>query len=337
MAAVFLMQPWGQSVASIVSLIVLVTMGRTRKLNTATKHDNAAVTADMMWRLIVGIGAVPTLVAFMLRATIPESFRYMLGASNIKQITHSMNRFYAGKRVLPFQEEDQRSIETAPYPGESQIRARLEDDELFRSDAVIDEEGEIEISELRNSGMLWSQISSSPENRTLVIPAFSPQELRNHFISNGNWRQLASISLCGFFLNIAISLLGTSDLRVLNKVWTFSRAQNATSTLAKSETNDSGAELYDALFNGATRSLAIVSAAAVIGSLIVIKFVNRFRRRYVFVLLSIVFALILILTGVFVITGVADSVIIIPLYIACNLVFNLGKFPPQYTWVLKHS
>ena len=70
MAAVFLMQPLGQLLASVVGLAVLLTVGR--NLNTETDLEASRVVVDRIWRYVVGVGAIPALVAIGFRLTIPR-------------------------------------------------------------------------------------------------------------------------------------------------------------------------------------------------------------------------------------------------------------------------
>lgn len=78
MAAVFSMQGLGQLFAAIVALIVTAAFRRSF-LGIATEQDcdyACQVAADRCWRIIVGIGALPTILALYYRITIPETPRY---------------------------------------------------------------------------------------------------------------------------------------------------------------------------------------------------------------------------------------------------------------------
>ena len=67
MAAVFAMQGFGILAASIVSLIFTVIYKEE-----ILEHNNF----DSVWRLIIGVGAIPGAFAIYYRLTIPESPRY---------------------------------------------------------------------------------------------------------------------------------------------------------------------------------------------------------------------------------------------------------------------
>lgn len=89
MGSVFAMQGLGQFGAGIIALIV--TAGFKESLLTATGTNATAVVAscdgvcllavDKMWRVIIGMGAVPGCIALYFRLTIPETPRYTFDVS----------------------------------------------------------------------------------------------------------------------------------------------------------------------------------------------------------------------------------------------------------------
>ena len=64
MAAVFLMQPLGQLCAYCAGITALHTFGSSK------------AEVDKLWRYVVGVGAIPTLLALLFRLSMPESGRY---------------------------------------------------------------------------------------------------------------------------------------------------------------------------------------------------------------------------------------------------------------------
>ena len=78
MAAVFAMQGIGQFAAAMIALITVA--GFKGSLSTATSVSECdgvcGLAVDKMWRVIIGFGAVPGLVALYYRLTIPETPRY---------------------------------------------------------------------------------------------------------------------------------------------------------------------------------------------------------------------------------------------------------------------
>lgn len=70
MSAVFAMQGFGQVAASIVGIIV------TAAYKSAIQADQSNL--DYVWRIVIGLGAVPGAVALYYRLTIPETPRYTM-------------------------------------------------------------------------------------------------------------------------------------------------------------------------------------------------------------------------------------------------------------------
>ncbi|KAF6009323.1 Inorganic phosphate transporter pho84 [Brettanomyces bruxellensis] len=83
MGAVFANQGWGQLLAGVVALIVVVAYKSVLiKADTAAQCDATCVkSCDQMWRILIGMGAIPGLIALYFRLTIPESPRYTFDVS----------------------------------------------------------------------------------------------------------------------------------------------------------------------------------------------------------------------------------------------------------------
>lgn len=78
MSAVFLMQPLGQLCAYGAGL-------------TASRafRNSTVIDIDKLWRYVVGIGAVPTLLALAFRLSMPESGRYQFDVKENVAKTHT--------------------------------------------------------------------------------------------------------------------------------------------------------------------------------------------------------------------------------------------------------
>ncbi|KAM6493753.1 inorganic phosphate transporter [Amanita muscaria] len=82
--AVFAFQGWGNFASSLVSLI-LVTAYKSQLLSETTAKP---IAIDYMWRLLIGLGCVPAVVALYFRLTIPETPRFTMDIErNIDQAT----------------------------------------------------------------------------------------------------------------------------------------------------------------------------------------------------------------------------------------------------------
>ncbi|KAK2463460.1 hypothetical protein APHAL10511_004546 [Amanita phalloides] len=74
MTAVFASQGWGNFAAALVSLVVVVAY-KNQLLHETITH---LVSVDYMWRLLIGLGCVPAVVALYFRLTIPETPRFTI-------------------------------------------------------------------------------------------------------------------------------------------------------------------------------------------------------------------------------------------------------------------
>lgn len=91
-SAVFSFQGWGQLVASIVACIVVA--GFKNSINADVSGDFAAV--DKSWRILIGMGCVPGVIALYFRLTIPETPRFTMDIErNIQQASRDIVRMLA--------------------------------------------------------------------------------------------------------------------------------------------------------------------------------------------------------------------------------------------------
>jgi MFS transporter, PHS family, inorganic phosphate transporter len=65
MAAVFLMQPVSNLIASALAMVLLVTLGRNSGLAAERDDETAALAVDKMWRIVVGLGGVPAVITLL--------------------------------------------------------------------------------------------------------------------------------------------------------------------------------------------------------------------------------------------------------------------------------
>jgi PHS family inorganic phosphate transporter-like MFS transporter len=90
MAAVFSAQGWGNFTSAIVSIIVIVAYKSEILAEPVT--DLKAI--DQCWRLIIGLGCVPGVIALYFRLTIPETPRYTMDIErNIKQASQDVDTY----------------------------------------------------------------------------------------------------------------------------------------------------------------------------------------------------------------------------------------------------
>ncbi|WVQ71037.1 phosphate:H+ symporter [Cryptococcus sp. DSM 104548] len=90
MTAVFSAQGWGNLTSAIVSVIVVAAY----KSSIQSEPLNDLRAVDQSWRLIIGIGCVPAVIALYFRLTIPETPRYTMDIErNIKQASQDVDTY----------------------------------------------------------------------------------------------------------------------------------------------------------------------------------------------------------------------------------------------------
>jgi PHS family inorganic phosphate transporter-like MFS transporter len=99
MGAVFANQGWGQLLGGIVAIICIAGYKSDINVNSNALCDAACQKAcDQMWRILIGFGAVPGLVALYFRLTIPESPRYTFDVANeIEKAAADTGKFVSGQ------------------------------------------------------------------------------------------------------------------------------------------------------------------------------------------------------------------------------------------------
>ncbi|BGO99763.1 hypothetical protein JCM10021v2_003440 [Rhodotorula toruloides] len=90
MVATFWSQGWGQLAAAIVTIVCLAAF----KKQILNDPVNYAHHLDFVWRLVIGLGAVPGAVALYFRLTLPETPRFTMDVErNIKQAASDVDAF----------------------------------------------------------------------------------------------------------------------------------------------------------------------------------------------------------------------------------------------------
>lgn len=335
MASVFLMQPLGQLLAYVVGLAVLLTVGKNSGLDRLTADSDrqaAATIVDRIWRYVVGVGAIPALIAIIFRLTIPESPRYTLDVDNDgaralrdtrKYYNIHRNSSSGGSGMLQYRVDDEEN------GGLTQVsRARLQHDV-----APEDDDDSMEVEELGNGE---EEDEHEKEDETLPDP-FSWPELKRFFWDEGNINYLAGTSITWFLLDFAFYGLGINNPRVIAQIWSsqpVTDIQKATETPDWANPSDPGLSIYETLKQDGIRSIITVSVGSMLGSIILIKVINYVPRKawltWSFVAMAVLFA---VVGGSYFKAANSDlHALTIVLYIFCQLLFNLG--PNTLTFII---
>lgn len=180
MAAVFLMQPLGQLLAYGVGLA-------------AVDHLNSSqVSIDKFWRIIVGIGAAPTLLALIFRRNIPESWRYTyfvrkLPAKATSDLTDVYGRAKQRHGVASVELQDRNAQpvpETEPLVAEPDPTAGR-NETRSQPIAVRHEAPRVNVSATPGSQFRWS-------------------EFKGYLSKDSNLSKLFGVSSCWFLLDVAL-------------------------------------------------------------------------------------------------------------------------------------
>lgn len=133
--------------------------------------------------------------------------------------------------------------------------------------------------------------------------------------NTGNWQDLLAASLNWFLLDFAFYLLNVNSAHLVPDMFATPRQQPPFATM----------------FTNEWHTLVATSIGAILGGAIAIKIMNNFSRKKIQMWGFWVLGLLFLLLGILYITilergGVAA---IVTIYVLCQLVFNMGQYPPN--------
>lgn len=342
MAAVFLMQSLGQLMASVVGLVVLVAVGGNYGLATETDQVEAAIVVDRIWRYVVGVGALPALIAIIFRLPIPESPRYTLDVDNDGARALRDTEIYLRIASKNHGQDSQAAVSgnydvengsPAGYPGGHNLREVPRAADNASSVRGGEDGARMVIHDLRGDG--WE----GEDSEKLPDP-FSRQELVRFFVTDGNGMYLLGTSVCWFLLDFAFYGLGINNPRVIAQIWASQPVLDANTvdnTPDWQNPTDSELSIYETLKQDGIHSIITVSVGSLLGSIILIKAINYIPRKawqtWSFLGLGVLFA---IIGGSYFKARSTDlHALTITLYVLCQLLFNLG--PNALTFIVRDA
>ncbi|KAG1869649.1 major facilitator superfamily domain-containing protein [Suillus tomentosus] len=96
MTAVFAAQGWGQFTAALIGIIVV----QAYKSEILSSPFPCVVPVDYAWRLLIGLGCIPGVVALYFRLTIPETPRFTMDVErNVAQATEDITKVFNENNV----------------------------------------------------------------------------------------------------------------------------------------------------------------------------------------------------------------------------------------------
>ncbi|KAK0706306.1 major facilitator superfamily domain-containing protein [Lasiosphaeria miniovina] len=310
MVAVFLMQPLGQLISQLVAYGVLLGYNKTYNLQScrAPSEGDCGKIVDMIWRWVAGVGAIPALIAIIFRFQINDPGLYDLDVKDegTRAVQNTMT-LYGYRRMstqIPDSENDGESIE---------MSGDIMHDGHHMNGAAVHHEPEEELPE-----------------------QFSRKDLKDYFITQGNWRSLAGTSMCWLLLDIAFYGLGLSNPGSLAKLWAY--VPEGTTLTDVPSWNPNAAKpqssIFEALRDNAIQNLVTVCVGSMTGCLLLLLIIDYIPRKefltYSFVWMAVLF---FICGGSFFSVFHNDfHAVSIVLVALCYFSFNLG--PNTLTFVI---
>ncbi|THW16860.1 inorganic phosphate transporter [Aureobasidium pullulans] len=191
LTAVFMCQPLGQLLATLVPLIAIYAAREHLPQTTAETCDaDCLKTLDIIWRLVLGLGAVPAAASLWFRLTIIESPRYTVDiVRDDHQAAIDVNRyFYSGDHIST------RSFDPSQHDHDDEIHVEGTNESIHPM-----------------SIMEPDEVSQPPQA--------SWSDIVDYFWHQGNYRTLVATSLTWLSLDLAFYGLGMNDYTTLELIW----------------------------------------------------------------------------------------------------------------------
>ena len=264
---------------------------------------------DRLWRLVIGIGIVPAVLALGFRFTIPESPRYKLDILQNASTVYEDTRDYYGAPELDSENAEMEVLHsvTEVQPRPSTSSSEIAPDDVVECDS--DDEHRSSSAFTRPAAVAHSELP--PGDPNYVPPLASWADARNFFITEGNWQYLLGTSLAWLFLDFAFYGLGLSSPQIVSHIW--------------QDPKDARPNVFDSLRDNSVHTLIMVSIGTTIGGLLMIKVIKYASPKV------IQFWGFLVLFVLFIVTGSAWTKLLdtsrsglIVLYVLSHIAFNLG-------------
>ncbi|TRX94584.1 hypothetical protein FHL15_004536 [Xylaria flabelliformis] len=302
MAAVFLMQSVGQLAAYGFGLAVLVGVSRNSGLSPDEKNRAIAVpTIDAIWRIIIGVGAIPALISLVLRRRIPETPYYLVETGRVPDAVVAAGRVYAPEATLHLTGYDELS------PFQTASISQAEKSKAFKR--------------------VWWKSTIEYIH-----------EVKEHLSQRSRWRALLGVMLTWWLLDLAYYGLGFDNPKTISAIWLPAPANNSgmlnSTAQCGTDITQQNSAIYKTLQENFIHNLITISIGALPGSIIILFAIDYVPRvtwmMWTFVALAALFAV----NGstLFIAFQTDKHALTIVLYVLAQLAFNLG--PNTMTFIL---
>ncbi|WEW57638.1 hypothetical protein PRK78_003105 [Emydomyces testavorans] len=356
-STVFYMQPVGYLMATLVAIIALAahrkhiphTIPTTEAEIRACTEDEACRRAvDSVWRWVIGIGAIPAVVAMLFRFSIPESPRYTMEVLNRPDEALRDVNDMKWDLGIP-SSASQRDLERQGSPAATSRRSSTvsESHSANGRNAAGTEMSEIQAPVDHTSSRIGANRAPSyassqttverPYNESLDDDSIEEPEKSSrwtqfqagfikHFIINGHWPTLLGTALAWVSFDFAYYALGPNSYKVVAKIFN----ENPLRFNGPEPLPFPTRSIYTDLLENSWHSLIIVSIGSLLGGLGMIKLIKHTSPRTIQIYGFVVLAIIFVAIGVcFQTMDRTKSVPLIALlYVLSQIFFEIG---PNFT------
>lgn len=333
LSSVFMMQPIGQALAQLVGLFVLLGFERSHNLQgmrcglDRLHEEECKKALDGVWRIVIGSGAVPALLAIIFRFFLFDCGIYSLEVRNKPRMAlANTQRIYGapqgvGLEAFPSGGVNGRSMSGGVGGQNSFPMNQFVQGQAPATYQTTSPDGNHHVApSYRTNGLADGMHLASSSQQPMPVQ-FSREDLHKYFIRDGNWAYLLGTAATWFFLDVSFYGMSLDNRGTLSTMWATTtptkiddslecwtsslRGGNSTvpdwatdglpvwSTDATHPCNT----IYDVLIEQTKQYLLTVSLASIAGSACFVLFANRIPRR------QWLTASFLVLAGFFVITG----------------------------------
>lgn len=321
LSSVFMMQPIGQALAQLVGLFVLLGFSDTKKLQDmrcgldTLYEEECKQAVDGIWRIVIGSGAIPALLAIIFRFFLFDCGLYSLEVRNKPAVALLNTRGVYGSPNGP--------SNAGGFPLQS-----------------------------RTSSTARSQPADTSANANMPVQ-FSKIDLHNYFIRDGNWVYLLGTAATWFLLDVSFYGMSLDNKGTLSDMWATTSPTPINSNLECWKSSLPGGNstvpswkqtglptwqtdsthpcntIYDVLIEQTKQYLLTVSLASIAGSACFVMFASRIPRRKWLTISFLILALLFIITGgvYYGVHRTAGAPAIVALVAVCHFLFNFGTSP----------
>ncbi|KAJ4272315.1 hypothetical protein NW762_001028 [Fusarium torreyae] len=333
LASVFMMQPIGQALAQLVGLFVLLGFERSHNLQgmrcglDRLHEEECKKALDGVWRIVIGSGAVPALLAIIFRFFLFDCGIYSLEVRNKPRMALvNTQRIYGAPQggtieAFPGGGTNGRSMSGGGGPVQNSFpMGQFNQNQTPATYQINSPNGNHTAPSYRTNAPGDGMHLASTSQQPMPIQ-FSREDLHNYFIRDGNWAYLLGTAATWFFLDVSFYGMSLDNRGTLSTMWATTTPTKIDDQLECWTSSLSGGNstvpnwatdglpvwstdathpcntIYDVLIEQTKQYLLTVSLASIAGSACFVIFANRIPRR------QWLTASFLVLAGFFVITG----------------------------------